>query len=198
MPDKRKIRVGSLLWKELKKNTSTNIKDFRRELQKIRSTTGVSCFSEKCDSLLMWAHYAHNHKGMCVEYDLSKFNSILGFTPAPVIYDNEKIRLQTIDPNNIFVFLTNSLLHKSLEWSYENEWRIIRDSGSCGELWNYEKKGALLSSIRPSSIILGCDAEEQFSYKVKKLCNDNKIDLYKMEKDDIEYILNKKEVLIFK
>ena len=28
----------------------------------------LSCFSEECDNILLWSHYANEHKGICLEY----------------------------------------------------------------------------------------------------------------------------------
>ena len=35
-----------------------------------RSKLRIACFSERCDSPLMWAHYADCGRGICVEYDV--------------------------------------------------------------------------------------------------------------------------------
>ena len=51
--------------------------------------------------------------------------------------------------------------------------------------------------IPPSSIILGCAAQPEFEQEVTEYCSINRIDLYKMEKDPIQYCLNKKDVLKF-
>ncbi|MCH7721220.1 MAG: DUF2971 domain-containing protein, partial [Planctomycetes bacterium] len=32
---------------------------------------GVCCFAENNDDVLMWAHYAHGHRGFCLEFDTS-------------------------------------------------------------------------------------------------------------------------------
>ncbi len=39
----------------------------------------IACLTETEDSLLMWSHYANNHCGMCVEYDLLSINEQLKF-----------------------------------------------------------------------------------------------------------------------
>ena len=66
---KRIKRIGTnLLLKELEDMQ----KAFIDEAQKIRASQAVSCFSCICDSLLMWSHYADQHKGMCVVYDYNK------------------------------------------------------------------------------------------------------------------------------
>ncbi len=36
----------------------------------VRASLGVICFSERSDSLLMWSHYADNHNGICIEFDI--------------------------------------------------------------------------------------------------------------------------------
>ena len=149
----------------------------------------------------MWAHYANNHRGICVEYDLLEINNILMFTAIPVIYSGERICFDFFDPQSIekdtSKLFIQSLTSKSPEWNYEKEWRIIRDQSACGDKWDANKKGALLEMIRPSSITLGCAAKPEFEQEVKVYCSANKIDLYKMEKDSIQYRLNKKVVLEF-
>lgn len=197
----RKVRRYSPMWKHIKSSLDQPIKAFESVFQKLKQNTGIACLTESCDSLLMWAHYANNHKGMCVEYALSAITNQLHFTPLPVIYSDEKTKFSPNDLNYISKdaekLLTESLTSKSTEWSYENEWRIIRDDKACGDRWNAEKQGALLDMIPPSSIILGCAAEPDFESEVEKYCRSSRINLYKMEKDPIHYRLNKKAVLKF-
>lgn len=96
------------------------------------------------DSLLMWAHYANNHRGMCVEYELMEINKQLGFSPVPVIYSDRKVKFNSINQDAVETDTTRnfieSLTSKSPEWSFEKEWRIIRDDGACGKNWDIEKK----------------------------------------------------------
>lgn len=33
---------------------------------------GITCFSEKWNSMLMWSHYANDHKGYCIGFDEKK------------------------------------------------------------------------------------------------------------------------------
>ena len=90
-----------------------------------------------------------------------------------------------------------ALLSKSTNWSYEKEWRIIRDQSACGNNWDVKKEGALLDMIRPSSIILGYAAKPEFEKEVKEYCQSNKINLYKMKKHDALYALEKNPILEF-
>ena len=200
-PDKRGVRPGSKMWKDCRAKIQQQLRILRKHFDELKATTGVSCLSESEKSLLMWAHYANNHRGICVECDLLKINSVLGFTAVPIIYSEEKTCFGFLDPQIIEKdtqkLLIQSLTSKSPEWSYEKEWRIIRDEGACGDKWNADKKGALLEMIRPSSITLGCAAKPEFQQEVKDYCSSNKVNLYKMEKVPMQYQLNKKVVLEF-
>lgn len=200
-PDKRGIRPGSKMWKDIRIEMKQHLKGLRTEFDSLKDTTGVTCLSESEDSLLMWAHYANNHRGICVEYNLLEINSVLGFTAIPVIYSGERtcfnfFNIQSIEKDTLQLFI-RSLTSKSPEWRYEKEWRIIRDQGACGDKWDVNKKGALLETIKPSSVILGCAAKPEFEQEVTDYCNASRINLYKMEKDMIQYQLNKKAILEF-
>lgn len=201
VPDKRGVRPGSQMWHQLKQIMNKEIRSLRSSFEHMKMTTGISCLSESYDSLLMWAHYANNHKGMCIEYELMEINKQLSFSPVPVVYSDKKVSFNsinqdTVEADSVRVFI-ESLTSKSLEWSYEKEWRIIRDDGACGESWDTEKKGALLDMIRPKSVILGCMVKPDFEKTAYKYCEENKINLYKMEKDFGFYCLKKCPVLQF-
>lgn len=200
-PDKREIHAGSQMWNQIKKVIHQQTGSLRRELERLRSSMGISCMSELENSLLMWAHYANNHHGICVEYNLMKINKQLNFTPVPIVYTGERacfrsLNIATIKKDVQKVYI-EGITSKSTEWGYEKEWRIIRDETACGDLWDKNQKGALLDMIRPDSIILGCEAERDFEKTVREYCEANRIDLYKMEKDKAQYRINKKTLLRF-
>ena len=200
-PDGTKIRTGSPAWRQLRQTMYKEIKSFCSTFESMRSGMGIVCLSESDESLLMWAHYANNHHGMCVEYDLMEINKQLNFTPVPIIYSNDRVCFNVLNPatieNDSVALFLRSITSKSEEWSYEREWRIIRDTVACGDRWNSEKKGALLDMICPSSITLGCAAEEEFEKSVREYCEEYRIPLYKMQKDPKQYRLNKVAILEF-
>jgi hypothetical protein len=97
-------------------------------------TLRVCCFSERNDNLLMWAHYADNHRGICLEYDIP--DDVHEKTFMQIIYGESQPILKKVevfpagDPNagklslkkeDVAVFLT-----KSADWAYEREWRTLR------------------------------------------------------------------------
>ena len=177
------------------------IEYWKQYAEAVRNKLFLCCFSKDSDSPPMWAHYANNHKGFCVEYELLEINKQLQFTPIPIIYSNEKVFVGSLFPQSLEKSVTKMIVDglstKSTEWSYEKEWRIIRDDSACGDKWNSEKLGALLPMIRPTSIILGCESTSSFQTIVEQYCRENKINLYKMEKDNHLYKLNKKVLLSF-
>lgn len=97
----KKVIIEKIL--ENRNRIRTNLQD---ELIKVR------CFSEKVDSIPMWAYYANNHRGCCVRFDTSLLNKEISENIFPIQYKNER---------------SNELMHyvKSKEWEHEKEWRII-------------------------------------------------------------------------
>ena len=91
-----------------------------------RSNWAISCFSEKWNSLPMWAYYADNHRGICFKYDFSILDPQEIYTKCilnslhKVWYSNNK----PLDPNAEY-----SVLVKAQEWAHEQEWRLINWTG---------------------------------------------------------------------
>lgn len=80
------------------------------------SNNKITCFSECNDSLLMWAHYTDNLRGVCLCFDTEK---------DPVFFSKaQKVNYSKYrtDNGNFECYFT-----KALDWSYEQEWRIVVD-----------------------------------------------------------------------
>lgn len=99
---------------------------------------GVHCLSETEDSLLMWSHYSDHHKGLCLTVSLKPtFLAQHGFFANKVRYTNYYPEVSAIDflidPHKV---VDTVIFTKSIEWAYENEWRIVTPftfglTGSC-------------------------------------------------------------------
>jgi len=111
---------------------STNIiidgKSFYEEM-------GIVSFTKRKNNLLMWSHYADEHRGICVEFKIDEtFNRILYTHDAmleQVNYDNERYDHENVDDPNA---LELSLVHKSLDWEYEQEYRITMLLSKCDNM----------------------------------------------------------------
>jgi len=89
-------------------------------------TFKVACLSETNASVLMWSHYANDHKGFCIEYNGQEIynNELIDkrFFPVKYIGENEEqipISALALDYPGLY-----SVLCKTNVWSYEKEWRI--------------------------------------------------------------------------
>jgi hypothetical protein len=121
------------------------IKQMRQdtESKNLQSTVFIACFSERPDSILMWGHYANDHRGICVGYPLKEL--IEKFNCFPVLYEENLI--QHTNEKTIL----RETLTKYIEWQYEREWRIIETHEECRG-----KNGILIDFVMPKEIILGC------------------------------------------
>ena len=87
---------------------------------------GVLSLSAQNDNILMWSHYADNHKGICIEFRTDIVHSL--FTEAkPVVYDEELPRydLYEVVTNEELRSSVPWMLTKSPLWEYEKEWRVL-------------------------------------------------------------------------
>lgn len=113
--------------------TTTAYKDFVSQLC-------VCCFSKNMNEILMWSHYANNHKGVCIEFDIIDENVIKGQL-MEVTYSNELSTLNNVERTSTGHLSLNVssngkfLTTKFQNWSYEEEFRayiICEDANSNG------------------------------------------------------------------
>jgi len=129
-----------------------------------RKMCRFACFTETNLNLPMWAHYADNHEGICLEYDIEALKSVYIKNRFFPIFYTDKL------PDGILslqhdeglgpIMLDSLLIHKLNDWSYEREWRLVFTAGS----WyfgpeevpkSFWDNGKNLNFIRPSKIYLG-------------------------------------------
>jgi hypothetical protein len=140
---------------------------------------GVYCVSTKCDDVLMWAHYADSHKGVCLEFDgLSDL-----MAPAQqVVYLPDR---PSINPyrDSPAVMMERSFLTKAEQWAYESEWRLLRSEGP-------GKVGFNAASL--TGIIIGALAPARVVEKVSEWCQhrDAPITLSRAAVDPRKFKLN--------
>lgn len=120
------------------------LEGLRRDVQYTVDQAGVLSFSTVRDDILMWAHYADKHKGLCLEFDGSANCNFFGkaqsvkyrnYTPLPL--DGDPVTQ-----------MERVILTKAKHWRYEQEYRIVRPGEACRVL---EYPGELLTGV-----IFGC------------------------------------------
>ncbi len=178
---------------------SSTIDDFNSFL---KNHTLVSCFSEKNIINPMWAHYADNHKGICIEYNFKDLDNIFVLNSCfPISYVEHfdmTNDLKRIDSNsNKFKILKIPFLNKSMDWQYEKEWRILLTNDP---FFRFDIKkinsNYYIKIPRPRSVYLGLKIEKDNKEKIIEICKNREITVYQMEKDNSGY--NLKPNLLFK
>lgn len=121
-------------WGIVLKNVLTE--EYNRFTQDLQQMFRVACFTTTPMSQLMWGGYANEHKGFCLEYTVStdkEYEDIL-HNIRPVIYCKTRrpvtaALLESYDHNLSMEALNdiyfNGVLRKSIDWAYQNEWRLL-------------------------------------------------------------------------
>ena len=147
---------------------------------------GVACFSTKKEDILMWAHYADGHKGLCLEFDPTgifdaNLKKVDYWPEFPPIDWYEIIRNKSVPE------YMKQLTTKFLEWEHEAEWRIIY--GNYSKFWPYPPKAL-------TAIYFGCEMPPPHREIIKKITKDqNKdIEFYEMIKDKKKFAVSPEKI----
>ena len=123
------------------------------EVQHFINKMGISCFSETRGSILMWAHYADSHSGVCLGFNGPGLRKHLF---APIISEMQRLNISPMQAVSRFPKAKQRMLRKvdyvdefpvfkiashdekqrdvfrkkASFWSYEKEWRIISQFGA--------------------------------------------------------------------
>jgi hypothetical protein len=88
-------------------------------LQAQNSRHYVCCFSKTNSSNAMWAHYASNRTGVCVEYDLNELKR--NFECLDIVYVDRLAEIPQSEAHDHFSLLR----YKTKCWAYEMEIRLV-------------------------------------------------------------------------
>ena len=127
---------------------------------------GISCGSTNPQCPLMWAHYANNHKGICIKYDFELegeqnicFDKDETLDILKVNYSDNPIDIFSYSIDKLENLKYEILTNKYSKWQYENEVRLIRQG-----------QGLLkIKRICIKEIIFGCKSTPKDRYSVIKL-----------------------------
>ncbi|MCG9720391.1 DUF2971 domain-containing protein [Shewanella sp. Isolate7] len=166
-----------------RKDLTAEIDSFKDEIKDF----GILSLAEDEKDILMWSHYADDHKGVCIELERTDSNE-LGDPKA-----TRKVAYTKSYPSmNVKSLLSkdghdNSLMRvlytKSEHWSYEREWRNFQSDG--GKV--YPIPGKILS------ITFGARASEMDIDIVKKLVG-NSIPLFHAQLKENEFGIKLKKI----
>ncbi len=136
-----------------------------REL--LRKKLGICCFTEIRDNILMWAHYAKQHTGFCLEFGVNNEFFRPSTQAIKIEYDGFRPELNVMQLDSYpKAKLGEALLVKADDWLYEQEWRIVDHEK--GEGTQNFPEDAL------KGVILGCRISQENKDNVFRWCGKRK------------------------
>jgi len=138
-----------------------------KSIQSISSLMhGITCFTPHPNKMLMWSHYGDQHRSVCVGFDRRVLldNPPINSEGNP-LYENI-VEVEYTD-NRPDAGSVEQYYHKSKEWSYEDEHRIISGSKKGDPMW-----GEGVWPVPPESIkevVLGARMNNRIEEKVVNL-----------------------------
>lgn len=153
------------------------------------------------DCLPMWAHYANNHKGVCLEYSVVNPSYLY-----KVSYEMQRIPIASIitnlisdamhkkQPDNKYLIsIFNGGCIKDKSWIYEEEFRILYAN------LNKKDNGDLIKlndiGLKLNAVYFGINCINDYEEEIKDICDEKECKCYKMyiKNDAKEFKLDYKE-----
>ena len=156
----------------------------KKQEKKALFERGCTCFSERKDHILMWSHYADNHRGLCFEFNTSfePFNEVRKVEYSDTFPSIEPMSLISDDQQSDEEVLL-PLLTKFKCWDYEREWRAFHNEPK--KLLTYEVDAL-------NAVYFGCAVDDT---DIENVClilkgQSKNIKFYKARKDGSKYQLH--------
>lgn len=149
-------------------------------LEALRKCISIICFTLNPNDLPMWAHYANEHQGFCVEYEITDTSHFY-----PVCYTHERVSAPSLFVELFHALTTENapLAEKELvmkhclflysfkyeDWSSEHEVRAIFLNGTIdknGKLYSYDEIG-----IIPTKLFIGVCCSEKHKKELIDIAN---------------------------
>lgn len=190
--DAQKQKEIDIVEKVIKEYIETNVdKDTEMFWKKLGKSLSVCCFSETNKSVIMWSHYANNHQGFCLEYDFLElpYSDIRNRMLFPVFYSEQRYDMTQLFLNkkNDPSIALKASLHKSLDWAYEKEWRMVISGGVLNECEYHVPK--------PNAVYLGSRLLEEKAETIKQIAKEKNIKIYEMALSKFNYEMETREVI---
>ncbi|MFA6056849.1 MAG: DUF2971 domain-containing protein [Taibaiella sp.] len=152
---------------------------------------GVSCFSRNFNNILMWAHYAESHTGICIGFNLEKLYLSISENSrekmmVPVDY------VDNLSPLNYYRHRRESIVRflktKAKCWSYEEEIRIVMNH------LNFNGESKLIQEVNKDcfhSVHFGTRITEQNRNEIIQLCKNQypQVELFDIKPEESHFEL---------
>ena len=177
------------------------------------------CLSEKYNNILMWAHYADNHRGFVIEYETDTLKTDCMQCPQgrnysncekwkqvmllPILYTNQRYDATKYIYDNILIKTFNQLRIPN-SWMLEDDFAQYKINIFKQKSWAYEREWRLqlyrtnrdkFIEIKPVAIYLGCRIAKCYEDILVKYAQEKNIKIYKMNENPskLKYSFTKKQ-----
>jgi Protein of unknown function (DUF2971) len=124
----------------------------------------ILCLSEIWNNILMWSHYADQHRGYCLGFATESFTDIDLF--GAVRYQKDYPIISPLDVESIQAVLLRTLC-KSKDWSYEREYRIVQ---ILNKVDRFAEKSVIFRQAKLKEVILGLNIKYDDALAIGKIC----------------------------
>jgi len=154
-------------------------KEMVEELTKrLKKTMGICCFSSCKDNILMWSHYADNHKGVCLIFSSKdmhaarKVNYEINYPNVSYFNDDEEKKVNA------------RYFTKAINWKYEDEYRVV--------VPNFARQKIKFPPESLTGVIIGCCMPDKDIEELSKILKNSVIPimLYRAEKKNCQFGLS--------
>lgn len=162
---------------------NTILSDYNEYLLLLQNTFRTACFTTTPYSQLMWGgSYANCHNGFCVEYTISPNDSKYAqvfLNLFPMIYCTvrpnmaeklTKIENSPLTDDDLWDIYFNGALRKSIDWAYQNEWRLLFPPDN-----HLKENGYNINFFPITKVFLGNRMSGENQKEIIKICLDRKI-----------------------
>lgn len=152
-------------------------------------STGIACLSENWDSILMWSHYADNHRGYCIGFDEKWIRFCQKFGKVKrVEYSNKYPEPLETSKTSELTF-EQKYFHKSNDWKYEEEIRLVN-------IYNEEEPNRIeiLENKYIKEVILGLNTSEDDKEEIISYARHKKIDVWETMKGEFEFKIERYKI----
>lgn len=162
--------------------SSTLQAEYRDYISKLQKTFRTTCFTTTPYSQLMWGgSYANFHKGFCIEYTVLPYDQDyknIFYNLFPMIYCKIRPDMASrlvaakdkeLTKDILWDIYLNGALRKSIDWAFQNEWRLLLPFGSTN-ISDYNIKFFPITKV-----YLGNRIQPENRKKIIKICNQKNI-----------------------
>jgi hypothetical protein len=165
---------------------NANEENLSGRLRKTVSETGVCSFAGDPRNILMWSHYAANHEGLCLVFEIARDPKTF-LEALPVEYSTDYPVVNWVKDFDKGKDTLHIVRRKHNGWAYEKEWRIIK----------LTKANTHIKFLPPAlrAIIVGCCVKESTLENLEVLLGERSaahlppITIYQASKHEIRYEL---------